>query len=503
MNTKAKKQEIISRPPVVVVLGHVDHGKSSLLEAIKDLKITAKESGGITQHIGAYEITVSQGKGKEKKITFIDTPGHAAFSVMRSRGAKIADIAVLVIDASEGVKPQTKEAIAHIKKAQIPMIIALNKIDLPQADPERVKDQLLKEGVETEDRGGKAPAVNVSAKEKKGIDELLEVILLIAEIENLAADASKTGIGTIIETYLDEKRGPVATLLVEEGYIKVGDIIKTDSATGKIKALEDFQGKILKKALPSTPVIILGLKTIPVVGEKIYVCSDLEQAKKTTEVDKHKKERQIFVIGAGQRALNVILKADVAGSLEAIENVLADIPQSKVVLRIIKEGVGAITKNDVDMAKSAKGIIIGFRVKVSAQILKIGEKNKIRIKTFEIIYDLAQGVRILMEKIIKPEIVSQILGEVKIIAIFKKSKGKQIIGGRIVKGRIERNVKLEIRRDEEKIGEGKLFNLQKNKKNISSAAKGEEVGILYSGEGDIEEGDILIVRKEEKIKGVL
>ncbi len=319
----------IERPPVVVVLGHVDHGKSSILEAIKDLKILERESGGITQHIGAYEIEHSSASsGQASKITFIDTPGHEAFSAMRSRGAKVADIAVLVVAADEGVKPQTKEAISHIKKAGIPLIVAINKIDKPTADPQRVKRELVQEDILVEGMGGKIPSVNVSAQTKEGIEELLEVILLVAEMENLQADISKPAEGAIIEAYLDSLRGPTATLLLTNGVLEPGFIVGTPSAFGKVKSLENFQGAPIKKVYPSMPAIVFGFENVPKVGEEFKVFPDIELAKDFLQ----KSEKKLSIISSAepnQKVLNLILKADVLGSLEAIEEVLKDISEEK------------------------------------------------------------------------------------------------------------------------------------------------------------------------------
>ena len=496
---KSKEKSIITRPPVVVVLGHVDHGKSSILEAIKDFKITEKESGGITQHIGAYEV-----EHQGKKITFIDTPGHEAFSLMRSRGARTADIAILVVAAEEGIKPQTKESIIHIKKAGIPMIAALNKIDKPEADPKRVERELAKEDVLVESMGGKIPAVKTSAKTKKGISELLDLILLVAEMENLTGDLDKEGQGSVIEAYLDGKRGPTATLLVRDGTLGLGDIIATASALGKVKILEDFQGKAIRKALPSQPVIVLGFEKVPQVGDTFRTHSDFASAESYVAKKERKAEQgEVFLNEPSQKVLNLILKADVSGSLEAIKEVLKGLPRDKVVLRILKSEVGEINENDIKTAKSAKARIAGFRVKINPIAAKLAERENLKIKTFEIIYELIQEVRKMMEKTVEPVNVRVDLGKLKILAVFKTEKKRQIIGGRVVQGEVKRGLKIEVFRDEEKIGAGKLVHLQKNKKDIEKAGKGEEVGILYEGDGKIEKGDTLVFYIEERRKGEL
>ncbi len=488
----------------MVVLGHIDHGKSSLLEAIRDFKITAKETGGITQHIGAYQV-----EEKGKKITFIDTPGHEAFSQMRSRGAKVADIAILVVDASEGAKAQTKEAISHIKKAGVPVILALNKMDKPEADPERVKRELVKEDFVVESMGGKIPSVEVSAKTKKGIPELLDLILLVAEMEKFSASIEKSASGVVVESYLDNLRGATATLLITQGTLKQGDIIGTPSAFTKVKTIENFQKNPIEKALPSDPVIIFGFNEVPRVGEEFKTFSNLEEAKKNIKIEEPARNASHSDAGGDQRVLNLILKADVAGSTEAIEGILRDLPQKKVVLRILKSEVGGINESDLKLAVSSKATVLGFRVKVDPIAKRITEREDIRIMLFEIIYDLVEGVRKLMEKIVAPQELRHDLGKVKVLVKFLAEKNRQIVGGRIIEGEVKKGSLIEVFRparaggNEEKIGQGRMINLQRNKKDIDLLGKGEECGILFEGEVKIEEGDILQIYTEERIKGKL
>lgn len=484
---EGKNQNLITRPPVVVVLGHIDHGKSSLIEKIKEIKILEREAGGITQHIGAYEI-----EHQGKKITFIDTPGHEAFSQMRSRGAKVADIAILVVAADEGVKPQTKEAISHIKKSQIPIIVAINKIDKPGADPEKVKRELQKEEILVEDFGGKIPSVNLSAKTGQGISDLLELILLIAEMENFKSDISKPASGVIIESYLDSQRGPTATLILNQGKLEPGQIIGTSSAFGKIKTLEDFQGLSLSETFPSQPVVVLGFENVPRVGEKFEVFSEIEEAKTNLKIAE-KKAPKVISIEPDQKVLNLILKADVLGSLEAIEEVLKNLPQDKIILRILKGEVGEITESDVKIAVQAKAKILGFRVKINHIAQQLAEREKIKIMQFEVIYDLAERVRKYTEKMLEPEIVRTDLGKIKTLVVFLTEKNRQIVGGKIIEGEVKKGVSIEVQREGEIIGRGKLINLQRNKKDIDLARKGEEVGILYEGEARIEVGDALVI----------
>lgn len=496
---KEKKQKLETRPPVVVILGHVDHGKSSLLEAIKDLKITEKESGGITQHIGAYEV-----EHQGKKITFIDTPGHEAFSAMRSRGAKVADIAILVIAAEESVKPQTKEAIFHIKKTGIPMIVAINKIDKPGADAEKVKRELSELEVMVESMGGKTPSIETSAKEKKGISELLELILIVAEMEDLKGDVLREGQGVIIESYLDSKRGPTATLLLRDGVLEKGDIVGTRTTLGKIKILENFQGEALNKALPSQPCIVIGFGKVPQVGEKFEVYADEEFAQKYIEKKERKQNQgEVLVIEEGKRVLNLILKADVQGSIEAIEEVLKSLPQEKVVLRILKSDVGEVQENDIKLAKDSKARILGFRVKVNAFASKLASRENLNIMIFDVIYELAQGVRGLMEKRVAAEKVRTDMGKMKVLIIFLTEKSRQIVGGKMIEGEIRKGTQIEVIRGDALVGKGRVINLQKNKKDVEKAGKGEECGILYDGDVKIQEKDVLQIYTEERKKAEL
>ncbi len=493
--TSKQKENLRTRPPVVVVLGHVDHGKSSILEAIKDLKITEKESGGITQHIGAYEI-----EEKGKKITFIDTPGHEVFFAMRSRGAKVADIAVLVVAADDGVKTQTKEAITHIKKSGIPIIVAINKMDKSIADPEKVKRELSQANVLVESMGGKVPCAETSAQTGKNIPELLELILLVAEMENLKANSSKLGEGVVIETYLDPLRGPTATLLVTDGLFKKGDIVGTSSAFGKMKILENFQGKGIDEAKPSMPVITLGFENLPQIGEKFKVFPNIETAREF--IKKPEQEAQVLVIEPGKDILNLILKADVSGSLEALKEVLKNLPQEKVILRILKGEVGEVNENDVKLARAGKAMVLSFRVKTDSIAQGLAQREKIRIKGFDVIYELIQYVREQMEKTVKPKIVRVDLGKMKTLVIFRTEKKRQIVGGKIIEGEVKKGVKIEVMREEEIIGKGRLAGLQKNKKDIEKGKKGDEVGILYQGDVKIEEGDILVFYTKESRKNV-
>lgn len=499
---KKKKESIhhdnlTIRPPVVVILGHVDHGKTSILDYIHKTKIAEKESGGITQHIGAYQI-----KHQNKLITFIDTPGHEAFSAMRSRGAKVADIAILVVAAEEGIKPQTKEAISHIKKTGLPAIIALNKVDKKEAQPEKVKKELADHKMITESLGGQVPSINLSAKTGQGIDQLLEMINLVAEIEELKTEPDQKATGVVIESYRDKQRGATATLLVKEGILKNRDIIGTDSTIGKIKTMEDSGSHPIEEASASTPVVATGFNEVPQVGEKFSSFESLEQAQARVDrkTAKRKEEKEVFVFEPDKKILNIILKADVHGSLEAIKESLKSIPSDEVVLRILKSEVGEITESDIKLAESARVKIVGFRVKANSAIKELSQHKKVKILLFDVIYELIQGIRELLSSLLAPEIIKNVLGEIKVLAIFKTEKDKQIVGGKVTKGSIKKNTLIDVIRASKKIGNGKMLQLQKNKKDADEVSKGQECGILFKGNVVIEQDDILEIFEQEKKK---
>lgn len=493
-----KGKETIMRPPVVVVLGHVDHGKSSLLEAIRDdFVITKKESGGITQHIGAYEI-----EKEGKKITFIDTPGHEAFSAMRQRGAHVADIAILVVDAIEGVKDQTKEAIKFIKKAGIPMIVAFNKMDKRGADPEKVKPQLQKEDITVESYGGKTPSINVSATQNIGIDDLLETILLVAELEELEADYSVLE-GTVIESSLDSQKGVFATLIIEKGELKPGDIIATRTSFGKIKDICSFDGKKLQKATPSQPVSVLGFIKPPEVGGVFKKYDTEKEAEEyVREKEEHHELHQVLEVKEGIKVLNIILKADVLGSKEAVEGILENIPTEKAILRILKSEVGDISVADIQLAESGGATIFGFKVKQDKKAEIASKQRQVKVKTFDVIYELVQEARRSMTNILDFEKKRVELGKIKITHLFKAGK-QQVVGGKVLVGELTRNVKVDVEREEDIIGEGRIKGLQKDKQDLGKATKGQQIGLLFESDIQLEENDVLLAYRIDKEKGTL
>ncbi|OIO45431.1 MAG: translation initiation factor IF-2 [Parcubacteria group bacterium CG1_02_37_13] len=486
------------RGPVVAVLGHIDHGKSSLLEAIRsDFSITKKESGGITQHIGAYEI-----ERKGKKISFIDTPGHEAFSAIRQRGANVADIALLVIDGAEGVKDQTKEAIKFIKSANIPLIVVFNKKDKPGFDPEKVKPYLAKEDILVESWGGKVLSVNTSAKNKEGIEELLEAISLVAEMEDLQADLTAKPEGIVIESSLDPQRGAFATLLLQQGTLKEGEIIATHFAFGKVKGMFDFKGKKISKALPSQPVSVLGFSVPPGVGEKFKAHDSLALAQNSLKKEERIAPKIIDVQG-GVKVLNIILKTDFLGSQEAVENILNNMPQDKVALRVLRSEVGQIDASDVKLAESGLAVIFGFKLKVDEPTLVFARQRGVRIKCFEVIYELVQEVRKVMLGALDLETTRVELSRFKITHLFKQTKQIQIVGGKVLTGEFTRAVLAEVERDEEIIGKAKIKGLQKEKQEVGKATKGQEIGLQVESEVVLEENDILKIFREDKTKGSL
>ena len=483
------KENLIVRPPVVVILGHIDHGKTSLLMAIKNFNVLEKEAGGITQHVGAYQI-----ENKGKKITFLDTPGHESFSAIRARGSKAADIAILVIDACEGIKKQTKEAINHIKESDVSTIVALNKTDKPESNPEMVKQQLNKEGIIVESFGGDVLSIEISAKTGKGINELIDLIQLAAEMKELKADINARPEGVIIESYLDNQRGPIATLIIEKGILKIGDIVGTSSAMGKIRSLEDFQGKEVIEARPSDPVVITGLDNVPALGDRFFSYKTIDEAKEKTSI------KDVFIsnfkcVETDNPILSIIIKADAIGSLEGIEELFKNLPQEEVCLRVIKADVGNVNENDVKMAKSSKSIIYAFRVKKDKTAEALIERDKVKFFEFDLIYGLAQKTRELMERKIKKEKTRLDMGKMEISVIFRTEKNRQIIGGLVTEGEANRTATLEIMRNGEKIGEGKIIDLQANKKSFESVKTGRECAILYQGQERIKEGDELVFFK--------
>ena len=496
----SNSNNLIVRPPVIVVMGHVDHGKTKLLDAIRLTDVVATEAGGITQHIGAYQIT-----RKDRVVTFVDTPGHEAFTAMRKRGARVADLAILVVAADDGIKPQTIEAYRIIQENKMPFIVAINKIDKTEANVEKVKQELANElGLVPEEWGGKTTICLVSAKYSQGIDELLDTILLLADInaEDRLADPLAEAVGTIIESHVDKSEGPVATILVHNGTLRVGDnLMCNQQYYGKVRALKNYRGQSIKDAGPSTPVKVIGLKATPEIGDVVKV-ELIERGDKTRTVAK-KQNQAITKIQDNNSfqgtAINLLIKTDVYGSGEAIEDSLLKLNNEEIAVRIIYRGLGNITEGDVIRAAANQARIIGFNVGVSAQVEDLAREKEVVIERYQIIYDLINKVRQDMQALMKPEIRRIDLGQVKILAIFKQGGAVQIVGGKVIKGSISRDNLLEIIRNGETIGQGKLTQLQAGRQEVKDVAINQECGLQIESPNVLNVGDILQIYREEQI----
>lgn len=504
MNDKIQIKHSGTRPPIVVVMGHIDHGKTKILDYFRKTRIVESESGGITQHIGAYEV-----EHQGKKITFIDTPGHEAFSKLRSRGAKVADIAILVIAADEGIKPQTEEALEIIRQNNLPFIVAINKIDKPEANPERVRSELAERNVIVESYGGKVPAVEISAKEGQNLDLLLEMILLVAELENLQADPSKPAEGTVIEVHPDPQRGPSATLMVLDGTLKIGDFVAIGRSVETVKIMENFLGRAIESAGPSSPALVAGLKILPLAGDRFYAFLSKEKAEEfvTSLPPEAPKAVATPTTSVLERpAFNLVVKTDVAGSREALEEALKKLESDSIGVNIIKSEVGDINETDIKFAMATKLVtVVGFKVGVEPAVRELAEQSGVRVVTGDVIYELLDKVKGKMEEMLPPEIRRKNLGRVKILKIFsarggKKDGSRQILGGRVEEGLIKRGVEFEIKRLKESAGSGKILQLQQNKQNTDEVPKGLEFGAMTESKTEVKEGDILEIYEEEIIQ---
>lgn len=499
------------RPPIVTVMGHVDHGKTSLLDAIRKAKVTESEAGGITQHIGAYTITING-----EKITFLDTPGHEAFTAMRARGAQVTDIVILVVAADDGIMPQTAEAINHCKAANVPMIVAINKIDVEGANVDRVKQELTEYGLVAEEWGGDTICVPVSAKQKIGIDDLLEMVLLTAEVEELKADPNRRATGTVIESELDKGRGPVATLLVQKGTLNVGDSILVGSTYGRIRAMFDDKGKKIKSAGPSIPVEILGLSEVPQAGDKFNEVKDEKTARGMAEARKIKEkslqqstmrvslEDLYSQVKEGMiKELPIIIKADVQGSIEALKGTLEKLSTDEIKVRVIHGGVGAITETDISLAAASNAVVIGFNVRPDNNAQVLAEKEKVYVKTYRVIYHAVDDIKAAMIGMLAPEIKEVIQGRVEIRQTYKVSAIGTIAGCYVLNGKITRNSEIRLLRDGVIVHEGKLASLKRFKDDAKEVLAGFECGLSIEKFNEIKEGDIIeafvmesVVRKE-------
>ena len=496
--TEEDTSKLRERPPVVTVLGHVDHGKTSLLDAIRSTNVTSREAGGITQHIGAYQI-----EHNGRKVTFLDTPGHEAFTAMRARGAQITDVAVLVVAADDGVQPQTIEAISHVRAANVPMVVALNKIDKADANPDQVKSQLAEHNVVIEDYGGDTPLVPVSARTKQGIQDLLEVVLLVADVAELKANPDRAAIGRVIEAHLDARRGPVATVLVQTGTLERGDLVVAGTTYGRVRAMTDDKAKNVGRAEPSRPVEILGLPTVPEAGDVFRAVPDEKTAKALVAQN----ERERAGAGGAERPatldemfaqvkegkakeLKIVLKADVQGSLEAIKGALAKLPQEEVGLQVIHDGVGDITESDLTLAAASGAVVVGFNTKMDAPARKAADATNVDVRQYKVIYELLEDVQKALTGMLEPEMVESVLGHAEVRQIF--TAGKTVIAGcMVVDGSMRRGAQARLIRGGNAVWDGSLGSLRRVKEDVREVNAGLECGIVLEGTNDVQIGDVI------------
>ncbi|MCT4544177.1 MAG: translation initiation factor IF-2 [Vallitalea sp.] len=495
------EKDLETRSPIVVVMGHVDHGKTSLLDAIRKSNVTSREAGGITQHIGASVVSIN-----DHDITFLDTPGHEAFTAMRLRGAMATDIAILVVAADDGVMPQTIEAINHAKAANVQIIVAINKIDKPGANPDRVKQELVEYGLVAEDWGGDTICVPVSAIEGTGLDQLLEMILLVSEMEELRANPNKKASGTIVEAQLDKGRGPVATVLIQNGTLKTGDAIIAGTSYGRIRAMIDDKGRRVKKAGPSTPVEILGLSEVPVSGDAFYTAKNEREARHVAEKVMSRDREKLMqntpskvtlddlftqIQSGDMKELNIVVKADVQGSVEAIKQSLVKLSNPEVMIKVIHGGVGAINESDVMLASASNAIIIGFNVRPEASAKAVADSEKIDVRLYRVIYNAIEDIEAAMKGMLDPEYREKVIGHAEVRQTFKVSGIGTIAGSYVLDGKFTRDSKVRLVRDGIVIYEGELESLKRFKDDVKEVNTGYECGIMLNKFNDIKEGDVV------------
>jgi translation initiation factor IF-2 len=511
--TADEESNLKPRPPVVTVMGHVDHGKTSLLDALRKTDVVAGEAGGITQHIGAYQVQLKTGQ----KITFLDTPGHAAFTAMRARGAKVTDLVILVVAADDGVMPQTVEAIAHAKAAHVPLIVAINKIDMGSADAMRVKTELLQHEIQVEDLGGETIAVEVSAKKGTGLDRLADMILLQAELLDLKANPDRSAEGAIIEAKLDRGRGPVATALVQRGTLKVGDIVVAGSEWGRVRLLQNERGETVESAGPAMPVEMLGLSAAPEAGDEFAVVDSEARAREITEyrARKRRETRQAAVSRqtldqllktreAGEkRLLPLVIKADVQGSAEAIQGALVKLGTDEVAVQVLQSGVGGITESDVILAHASGAAIIGFNVRADKQARERAKRDGVEIRYYAIIYNVVDDVKAVLSGMLAPEVREKFLGNAEILEVFTISKVGKVAGCRVIEGVVRRGAKVRLIRDHVVIHEGELSTLKRFKDEVREVQTGQECGMAFANYQDMQKGDIIEAFEVETIQRAL
>jgi translation initiation factor IF-2 len=503
--------ELQPRAPIVTVMGHVDHGKTSLLDAIRTTEVAAGERGGITQHIGASEVTHDG-----KRVIFLDTPGHEAFTAMRARGAKVTDIAVVVVAADDGVMPQTLEAISHAKAAKVPIVIALNKIDKPDSNPDRVKTELSEAGVIVEEYGGDTPLVPVSARTRVGLDELIEMILLVADLQELKANPKRPAVGTIVEAQLDKNRGAIATAIVQTGTLRVGDVIVVGETFGKVRALENDEGKRITKAGPSSAVVVLGLSAVPEAGDILRVVADEKEARalvETRRADNAAKsgegsgratlEDLYKQIQAGQaKELRIILKADVSGSLGAITHALDQLNQEEIRINVLHEGAGDITDNDIMLASASDAIIVGFNTKITETARRAAETEGVDVRMYDIIYKLTDDISAALQGLLEPEIVEVVEGRAEVRQIFRVGKGTVIAGAFVTDGRIIRSG-ARVWRNGKVVATDRIESLRRFRDDVREVQQNYECGIGLANYHELEEGDIIECFSSQTVSRVL
>jgi translation initiation factor IF-2 len=504
--------ELLPRPPVVTVMGHVDHGKTSLLDYLRKSQVTEGEAGGITQHIGAYSVETARGA-----ITFLDTPGHAAFTAMRARGAQTTDIVVLVVAADDGVMPQTKEAVSHARSAKVPIVVAVNKIDKDGAQPDRVRRELSELGLVPEEWGGDTLFCECSAMTGQGVDKLLENLVLQSDLLELKANPNKPASGVVIEAKLDRGQGPVATVLVQTGTLKRGDVVLVGGAYGKIRAMLDDHGRTVNKAGPSTPVAIIGLSDVPQAGDPIHTVKSLKEAQEIAESRRNKNRGNAMsavkkvsleelarrMSQADQLEVKLIIKADVQGSVEALSSALNDLSTEKVKVTIVHSGVGAITEGDVNLAIAAKAIVVGFNVRPAGKAGTLAQKEGIEIRQYSIIYDVTDDIKSTMEGLLAPTLVEKLIGKAEVRKLFKVSKANVIAGCMVIEGLVRRNAGARLLRDSGVIWQGKIASLKRFKDDAREVKEGFDCGISLDGFGAIEEGDIIEAMETEEVRQTL
>jgi translation initiation factor IF-2 len=511
-DTPATDEDLSPRPAVVTIMGHVDHGKTSLLDAIRHANVVSGEAGGITQHIGAYQVTAPNGA----KVTFIDTPGHAAFTAMRARGAKVTDIVVLVVAADDGVMPQTIEAIHHARAAHVPLIVAINKIDKPDAKPERVRTELLQHEVQVESLGGDTLEVEVSAKQKLNLDKLLELIALQAEVLDLKANATRSAEGTVIEARLDKGRGPVATVLVQRGTLHVGDLVVAGSQWGRVRALLDDKGVVRSSAGPSFPVEILGFSGTPEAGDRVAVVENEARAREVTEYRERQKREKLAVRGgsarsslsdmmsqlktAGRKEFPLVVKGDVQGSVEAILAALEKLNTDEVAARVVHAGVGGISESDISLAEASGAAVIGFNVRAHKEAREASERSGIEIRYYNIIYNLVDDVKAAMSGLLAPTLRETMLGNALILEVFDITKVGKVAGCRVTDGQVERGANVRLIRDNVVVHEGKLSTLKRFKDEVKEVQAGQECGMAFENYQDMRAGDVIECYRIEEIK---